>query len=377
MTPLSFELTSHHLNLLKQVDRQFAQYYLLLESLSDDEKVFLHRQARVSMIGASTRIENALLTDIEINWIDTLLTEDGKPTSFRAYQNQITNKLAKDKERSIAEVAGCREMLSILYEQASDWRPLQENIIRGLHQQLLKYFLPATHYLGRYKIQTNCVVEENTLTQQKRVVFKTADPGPITAAAMSDLVAWYQTAEEKESWVIAVASELVFRFLAIHPFQDGNGRLGRALFLLALLQSTDKVYATVAQYLAIDRYIEKHKAEYYLTLNRCSEGSFRQDPHLYQIGYFLTFMLKVLLEAFEGILFYRERYKALQKLSPSAARVLACFKEHPEIRLQTHLICIETSLPRRTVLHALKSLSEHHLIQRYGQGAASRYQWMF
>lgn len=359
------------------MDRQFAQYYTLLEPLSDDEKTFLHHQARISMIGASTRIENALLTDTEINWIDTLLTEDGKPTAFRAHQNQIMNKLAKDKERSVAEVAGCREMLSLLYEQASDWRPLQESTIRALHQQLLKYYPPAVYYLGRYKIQTNCVVEENTLTKEKRVVFKTADPGPITAAAMSDLVAWYQAAQEKEAWVIAVASEWVFRFLAIHPFQDGNGRLGRALFLLTLLQSTDKVYATVARYLAIDRYIEKHKAEYYLTLNRCSEGYFRQDPHLYQMGYFLTFMLKVLSEAFAGIEFYRERYKALQKLSPSAIRVLACFKEHPEIRLQTHQICIETGLPRRTVLHALKSLSEHRLIQRYGQGAACRYQWVF
>lgn len=377
MAQLSFELTSLHITLLKQLDRQFAQYYARLEALSSDEKAFLHRQARISMVGASTRIENALLTDTEINWIDTLLMEDGKPTAFRMYQRQIVNKLAKDKERSIEEVAGCREALALVYEEAQDWCPLQENIIRGLHQRLLQYHPPAAHYLGRYKTQSNYVIEKNTLTQETRIVFKTADPGPITAAAMSDLVSWYQVALEQETWVLAVTSEWVFRFLAIHPFQDGNGRLGRALFLLTLLQSTDKVYSTVARYLAIDRYIEKHKAEYYQALNQCSNGQFKQNPRTYKIGYFLTFMLRMLAEAFAGIDFYQERYKTLQKLSPSAIRVLECFKEHPEIRLQTHLICTETGLPRRTVLNALRSLLRDHFIQRYGQGAGCRYQWVF
>ena len=44
-------------------------------------------------------------------------------------------------------------------------------------------------------------------------------------------------------WPLLVATEFVFRFLAIHPFYDGNGRLGRALFILALLQSVDKYLA--------------------------------------------------------------------------------------------------------------------------------------
>lgn len=128
--------------------------------LSSDEKAFLHRQARISMVGASTRIENALLTDTEINWMDTLLMKDGKPTAFQVHQRQIMNKLAKDKERSIEEVAGCREVLALLYDQAQDWRPLQENIIRGLHQRLLQYYPPAAHYLGQYKTQPNSVIEK-------------------------------------------------------------------------------------------------------------------------------------------------------------------------------------------------------------------------
>ena len=58
-------------------------------------------------IGASTRIENALLTDIEIEWINTVI----KTEPHLEYANRerfIKSKLSKDKSRSIEEVAGCR-----------------------------------------------------------------------------------------------------------------------------------------------------------------------------------------------------------------------------------------------------------------------------
>ena len=73
------------------------------------------------MIGASTRIENALLTDSEIDWLDTILTQDGKTTALEANRDLIENKLSKDRERSIEEVAGCRQLLLSIYESASQF----------------------------------------------------------------------------------------------------------------------------------------------------------------------------------------------------------------------------------------------------------------
>jgi len=47
------------------------------------------------MVGASTRIENAVLTDGEIQWLDTVLTKDGQPTAFQNNRALFSQKLTK------------------------------------------------------------------------------------------------------------------------------------------------------------------------------------------------------------------------------------------------------------------------------------------
>ena len=79
---LSFELSNKLVQQLYDLHNEFAQCYALLQSISPDERDALHHYARISMIGASTRIENALLTDPEIYWMDTILTKDGKVNSY-------------------------------------------------------------------------------------------------------------------------------------------------------------------------------------------------------------------------------------------------------------------------------------------------------
>ena len=194
---------------------------------------------------------------------------------------------------------------------------------------------------------------------------------------MSDLVEWYNEAMVITSVPIAVATEFVYRFLAIHPFQDGNGRLGRGLFLLSLLNSKSEVTATLAKYLAIDRYIEKYKEEYYFALNRSSDGKFKQNPKEYKIEYFFKFMIKVINEAIENISVAKERFTAEQKLSVSASLVLQTFKDYPELRLTTSFIIQETGLSRRTVIYSLNHLLAAQLIQKYGDGSSTRYQLTF
>ncbi len=374
---LSFDLTPELIQELRELNNLFAQQYTALASFSEETKASMRRHAKISMIGASTRIENAVLTDPEIEWIDTLLTQDGKPTAFLAKKAVIENKLDKDRERSIEEVAGCRGMLELIYDQALTLHPLTETTLRGLHHELLRYYPKAKHYMGRYKIQSNSAVETNHATGKTRVVFESAEPGPITEVAMRDLVDWYNTTYSKESWTVALACEFTYRFLAIHPFQDGNGRLGRGLFLLALLQSPENIISDVAPYLAIDRHIEHRKSEYYSVLNRCSDGKYRRDPKKYHTEYFLRFMIKVLNASLADITIYKERCDAHQLLSESSRTVLACFKEHPEIRLSAQKIHEETKLPKRTITHCLSILNKERFIQKYGQGAGVRYQLIF
>jgi Fic family protein len=194
---------------------------------------------------------------------------------------------------------------------------------------------------------------------------------------MQELVSWYNQAINKEPWSVAVACEFVFRFLAIHPFQDGNGRLGRALFLMALLQSPYNKLAHVVYYLAIDRYIERHKEEYYIILNQCSDGKFTIHSKEYKLEYFLRYMIKVLLGSLADIDFYIKRVDSLRTLSESALKVLECFKELPEVRIKPKDIQKKTGLPIRTVSNSLLTLLTAQFIQRQGQGSATYYQLVF
>lgn len=374
---ISYELNDSTIIKLKDCDRKVAQRVALLNGLDHESRTAIRQQARISTIGATTRIENAILTDAQIDWIDTTLASDGRPTAFAALRSRIEAKLEKDRERSLEEVAGCREMLAVVYSQGPELFPLTQATLRGLHHELLKYHPPAAYHLGRYKVVPNAVIERNAATGGERTVLRTSDPGPITETAMADLVAWYNGILRRHPWPLAVGCELVFRFLACHPFQDGNGRLGRALFLLALLQSNDGNLSSVAPYLAVDRFIERHKGDYYTVLARVAQGEFHPDPTRYRILLFLEFMLKAMDDALDSIEVYRNRVALIRGLSPSATAVLRCFKDLPEKRLTPRRLRQETRLPERTISRVLRSLVEHGLIQRYGRGRATRYQLVF
>jgi len=374
---LSYQIDNECIKLLIALNESISEKYALISSLSEKDKQTIHHYAWVSMVGASTRIENAILTDSEVDWLDSILGKDAKPTAFDSYRNMIDDKFKKDKERSLEEVAGCRTVLLLIYEQAKSYQPLTETTIKGLHSELLRHYSKHGITKGEYKSHPNSVTEENHQTGHKKTIFKTADPGTITELAMHDLVKWYNQALHQEPWSVAVACEFVFRFLAIHPFQDGNGRLGRALFLMSLLQSPQEKFSSVIYSLAIDRHIEIHKEEYYIVLNQCSDGIFASDPKAYRIEYFLRYMIKILHESLNDVDFYIERTDSLKKLSESALKVLDCFKEFPEVRIKPKKIQEKTGLPTRTIANALKILVTTKFIQRNGLGSATYYQLIF
>ena len=155
---------------LKTTQSEMVRLAAQIAQVDPDERDWLHRWAMISTVGASTRIENAVLTDAEIEWIDTTLTEVGHTTAFESKKAEILNKLSKDRERSLEEVIGCRELLSVVYVQYEDFYPLSETVIRGLHQTLLDFYPDGKRYAGQYKSSPNQVLSINHETKQQRVV---------------------------------------------------------------------------------------------------------------------------------------------------------------------------------------------------------------
>ena len=374
---LSFTPGSRIEKQLKTLQGLLVETYQSLETATTEEKDFLKKCALISNVGATTRIENAVLTDVEIEWVDTILSKDGKTTAYQEKKDFIIDKLSKSRERSIEEVIGSRSVLATIYLQAEEFKPLTQTIVRGLHRELLIHYPPAEHFAGTYKTVTNKVISRNNETGEERTVLEPTDPGVMTETAMRELVDWYNKTIDTYHWPILVAIEFTFRFLAIHPFQDGNGRLGRDLFLLILLQSGDKYLEEIASYIAIDRKIEQNKSQYYTVLHQCSDGKFRPDAELYKFDIVVFFFLKVFEAAIADIDIYRKKYENLQLLSESAVKVLECFKSNPGKKLKVADIEKTTELPRRTIQFALKTLTEKTFLQRLGKAAGSRYQLTF
>ena len=374
---LSFTPGSRIENQLKSLQGLLVEAYKGLESATTEEKDFLRKCALISNIGATTRIENAVLTDVEIEWVDTILSKDGKTTAYQEKEDFIIDKLSKSRERSIEEVIGSRSVLTTIYLHAEEFKPLTQSIVRALHRELLRYYPAADHFAGAYKTVTNKVISRNNETGEEHAVLEPTDPGVMTEMAMGELVDWYNETNDTYHWPLLVAVEFTFRFLAIHPFQDGNGRLGRALFLLILLQSGDKYLQEIASYIAIDRKIEQNKSRYYTVLQQCSDGKFKADAKLYKFDVVVLFFLKLFAAAIADIDIYREKYENLQLLSESAVNVLECFKSNPERKLKVADIEKTAELPRRTIQFALKTLTEKAFLQRLGKGAGSRYQLVF
>ena len=371
---LSFAIENGKMRDLLRLYSEAAKRSIFLQDLSSEAKAYMHRQAMISIVGSSTRIENAVLTNTEVDWMDDLMSTDAKPTSFDHLKDQIQNKLGKDKQRSIEEVAGCRDILSHIYTQKPE---PTEFLIRSLHHELMRHDSRSGLVKGDYKKHSNSVMMHNRITGEKISVFKTADAGVETNTAMKDLFEWYPKAIQAEPHPLMVIVEFIYRFLAIHPFQDGNGRMGRALFILLLLRDANAQFNELVPYLAIDRHIEKHKQAYYATLAMTSKGQYKRDLSEYKIHFFFDYMLKIITDSLDDLPFYAEKFKAYKKLTPAMRQVLDGFKQHPELHLQTKDLIKHIDMPRKTIVYCLGELTKRGFLYRRGQKAGTHYELIF
>jgi Fic family protein len=202
--------------------------------------------ATIESIGSSTRIEGAKLSDAEV---EELLSRAISIKSFKTRDEQ--------------EVAGYAEAMDLVFEAYADMR-LTENHIRQLHQTLLRHSDKDERHRGSYKTLSNNVVALDAGGREVGVVFETTSPFD-TPREMEALVAWMRkTLDEEALHPLLIIAVFIVTFLAIHPFQDGNGRLSRVLTTLLLLRTG---YAYVP-YVSLERVIEENKDLYYKALRR-------------------------------------------------------------------------------------------------------------
>ncbi|WP_447933215.1 Fic family protein [Wolbachia endosymbiont of Dactylopius coccus] len=222
----------------------------------------------VTSSGASNRIEGNRLTDKEV--------ED-------LYKNL---RVKKFKNRDEQEIAGYLEMLKLIFHDYTDI-PISESSILHINNQMLLYSEKDLYHRGKYKASSNRVEAKD---QNGKVVGIIFDPTPpyLVRKEVQELIDWYHwSLNNKFKHPLIIVANFVFEYLAIHPFQDGNGRTSRLMTNLMLLQRGYDFVSIVSH----EKIIETNKLDYYLALNK-TQSSWKSGKE--DISPWLIFFLNVL-----------------------------------------------------------------------------------
>lgn len=341
----SLKISQEILNLISEID-EFKGSWKALGILAPERLSALRRVATVESIGSSTRIEGSKLSDREVERLLSNL--------------QIKSFGTRDEQ----EVAGYADVMELIFQSASEI-DLTENHIKQLHRDLLKYSTKDEHHRGLYKKTDNSVAAFDGEERQIGVVFETASAFA-TERLMKELVDFVvRSLETKALHPLLVIAVFVVGFLAIHPFQDGNGRLSRVLTTLLLLRSG---YAYVP-YSSLESVIEQSKESYYLALRQTQATVRSNEPNWEP---WVLYFLRALQRQVRRLSIKIDRERILSSALPELSlQIMEHVREHGRVTIRD--MTIITGVSRNTLKEHFRQLAGKRLLVLNGRGRGAWY----
>lgn len=306
----------------------------------------LKRSVIITSSAASTRIEGAKMSDQEV---------------ARLLQG-LKSRPPKNKDEQ--ENAGYVDLLGRIFDNYKAFS-LSEGQILQFHDIMLKFSEKDKIHRGKYKSSDNIVVARNKKGQQ--VVLFRPTPPYLVKKEMDDILFWTREELEKnELHQLLVIANFIFEFLAIHPFEDGNGRLSRALTNLFLLKEN---YSYIP-YISLEEIIEDHQTEYYLALRVTQKNHKTKNE---DITPWLNFFLNTLIEQTEKAKEIMESEKPEKILSERQLKIYDLFEKDETLSVLEIDKKLKGKIPQPTIKQALSRLVDLKLIERIGAGRGTRY----
>ncbi|MBU2102500.1 MAG: Fic family protein [Candidatus Omnitrophica bacterium] len=265
---------------------------------------------------------------------------------------------SKPRDRSEEEVAGYRKALDLIHTKHKSLRITPETI-KELHRLCRGESWDA----GKWKEKDNDIIRKHP-DGRVEVIFK-----PVSAAKtpemMKQLCLSYEhsVSQLKYPDLYAVAC-LVLDFLSVHPFRDGNGRVGRLLTLLALYQHG----YMVGKYISLERVIEQSKETYYETLNKSSQ-KWHEAKH--DVIPWFNYFLGTVLAAYKE---FEERAEQIKPARGAKTQMItqAIEKQVGEFTLSDiEKACPSTS--RDMIKIVFRELQKNKKIKCLGKGKAAKW----
>lgn len=236
--PKELDYTKFVEQLLKATDA-LARYDQMLKNMHNSEILLAPLRNQEAVI--SSRMEGTISTMDEI-------------LKFEA-ESENDSEDAKKVRADVFETILYQRALTNAQKAMKDGYPLSQHLIKTIHQQLLSFGRGATKAPGQYKVEQNYLADRI----KQKILFIPISPEKLIEG-METMFNYLETSIHP---ALIKTGMMHLEFEALHPFQDGNGRIGRMLITLYLW----KVGIISEPHFYISGYLEENK-DYYIDLMR-------------------------------------------------------------------------------------------------------------
>ncbi|WP_346983999.1 Fic family protein [Chryseobacterium sp. POE27] len=265
----------------------------ILENLNEIKSIDKQKKSIDSHRPFSKELENKIFQKLKLDWnynsnaIEGNQLSYGETVAFLNFGLTAKGKPFKDH----LDIKGHNEAIGFMLQLIKEDRPLSESDIKDLHKIILvePYFSKTISpqgvefekeiKIGQYKTSPNHVKtvsgDIHYYTNPEEVAFE-----------MNNLLEWYRDAEEEKLHPLVMSAIFHHKFTAIHPFDDGNGRLARILSNFILLKHKYPVIVIK----------NRDKVQYYAALNIADNGIYEDLVKLFaeNVGYSFDIMQKAI-----------------------------------------------------------------------------------
>ena len=329
---------SEILGLIAAIYKEAGKQELYLKQRPDElEK--LVEIAKIQSTEASNAIEGIVTTDTRIR--------------------QLVEQKTAPKNRSEQEIAGYRDVLSIIHE-SFDAIPITRNYILQLHKIL--YSHTNNPIAGQTKNVQN-YISATYPDGHTETLFTPLAPYETPPALDRICEEYNRVIGNLELEPLIAIPVFIHDFLCIHPFNDGNGRMSRLLTTLLLYRNG----FYVGKYISLEAKIAKNKDLYYDALGASQNGwhEGKDDPVP-----FIKYLLGTILAAYKD---FEDRFALVEKKLPALETVRMATENKIGRFTKQDIRELCPALSVSTIEGALRKLVAAGELRREGKGKNTCY----
>ncbi|WP_197376455.1 Fic family protein [Mycolicibacterium baixiangningiae] len=169
----------------------------------------------------------------------------------------------EDKSAALMEVLNYIDAADVAFDYVGEQRNITTSLLFDAHQQLVDGNDAETNDAGRIRRCQVAIGSPDGTIESSR--FVPMPPGPELEAAVRDLMTWSTAGGDRDPLIAAAMTH--YQFETLHPFNDGNGRLGRLLIVLQFM--TDGLLQEPL--LSVSPWFEARRTEYQDELAKVSQ----------------------------------------------------------------------------------------------------------